>query len=283
MSFPSCCCRLLISSESNVLKPVLPESQFFQVRLTSGLTMSGEPMCSDPERSRQTTRRLRQMYQIGLLGLLSHNRPYAGMRLMQRAASHLALLHKHLPFSRFCRVLAACLEAFADMEMELSRPRTILFSRVDQYLRKLQLPAGLERLDVPDEFLKEMLYLIAVSGSCGPLASAVREEFSIQTLPFTDQTLKDARAAMAGPASDVFKSLSRVLREELGAVKDMLDLASRGASNTDLDYAGLVTSMSTLSKTLSMVGLCTLPPIPCSVSKSWCRYGRNRVRSAEHE
>ncbi len=232
----------------------LPESQFFQVRMDIG-TMSGEPLCDDPARSRQTTRRLRQMYQIGLLGLLHHQRPYAGMKLMQRATTHLAALHAHLPFSRFCRVVGACLESFIDMEMAVNRPRSILFSRVDQLFRKLQMPAGLESLDVPDAFLKEMLYLVAVSGSQGPLSSAVRDEFSMLPLPFSDKTLKETREAMAGPASEVMVSLSRALTEELSAVKDMLDLAERGASSTDLDYAGLVSSMSTLSKTLSMVGL----------------------------
>ena len=154
----------------------LPESQFFVVRVGAP-AVSGDPLCQDPERTRMTTRRLRQMYQIGLLGLLSHKRPYAGMRLMQRATIHLSALHGHLPFSRFCRVVSACLEAFVDMEMALSRPRNILFSRVDQYLRRLQMPAGLESVEVPDAFLKEMLYLVAVSGSCDPLSDQIRQEF----------------------------------------------------------------------------------------------------------
>ena len=75
------------------------------------------------------------------------------------------------------------------------------------------------------------------------------------SLPFSDKTLNEARDAMAGPASEVFSSLASALKEELGSVKDMLDLAERGASSTDLDYAGLMTSMSTLTKTLGMVGL----------------------------
>ncbi|CAM3643143.1 hypothetical protein [Parendozoicomonas haliclonae] len=232
----------------------LPESQFFFVRLDKPATV-GEPLCSDPERTRMTTRRLRQMYQIGLLGLLTHKEPYAGMRLMQRSTRHLSELHRHLPFARFCRVVSACLEAFVDMELELSRPRSVLFSRVDRMLRKLQMPSDIEALDVPDAFIKEMLYLIAVSGSCGSLVEQVKDDFSMSALPFNDRSLKEARKAMTGPDSEVFISLAGALKEELGAVKDMLDLAERGASSTDLDYAGLVSSMSTLSKTLSMVGM----------------------------
>ncbi|MTI14648.1 ferrous iron transporter B [Sansalvadorimonas verongulae] len=240
---------------------VLPESQFFSMTPShaigneSQVDMAGKPLCTDPERSRYTTRRLRQMYQVGLLGMLSHKRPYAGMRLMQRSCSHLSALHSHLPFSRFCTVVSACLEAFVDMEMELTRPRRILFSRVDQLLRKLQLPAGLESLEVADQFLKEMLYLIAVSGSCGQQSNQVLEQFSILPLPFSEKSLQEARNAMAGPASEVLESLSHALTDELSAVKDMLDLAERGANSTDLDYTGLAASMSTLSKTLGVVGL----------------------------
>ena len=239
----------------------LPESQFFSVPHIHDVntdvqaSMAGKPLCTDPERSRHTTRRLRQMYQIGLLGMLTHKRPYAGMRLMQRSCSHLAALHSHLPFSRFCLVASACLEAFVDMEMELTHPRRILFNRVDQLLRKLQLPAGLESLEVPEVFLKEMLYLIAVSGSCGNQTGRVLELFSILPLPFSERSLREARDAMAGPASEVLISLANALKDELSAVKDMLDLAERGANSTDLDYVGLATSMSTLSKTLNMVGL----------------------------
>ncbi len=231
----------------------LPESWFFSVRLDVKPEASAllvEPL----ESNRSPIRRLRQMYQVGLLGMMSQEKPYAGVKLMQRSMLHLHRLSQKEAITELFLVAAACLDAIADVEMALTPNRRILFSRLDQQIRRLQLHAGQHVLDVPRLHQKELLYLLALADNSSELARGVRNRYKITALPFNDASLESARQVMSGPDNGVFQSLSEALGEELASVKDTLDLLERGAGQ-DPDFGQLQNNIARLGKTLSMTGL----------------------------
>ncbi|GAA4648857.1 type IV pilus/biofilm regulator FimL [Kistimonas scapharcae] len=231
----------------------LPESWFFTVRLDVK-TEASEPLVKPLESNKSPIRRLRQMYQMGLLGMMSQEKPYAGVKLMQRSMLHLHRLSQKETITELFLVAAACLEAIADVEMALTPNRRILFSRLDQQIRRLQLNAGQHVLDIPRLHQKELLYLLALADSDSELAQGVRDRYKITALPFNDVSLGNARQVMSGPDNGVFQSLSEALSEELATVKDTLDLLERGAGQ-DPDFGELQNHIVRLGKTLSMTGL----------------------------
>ncbi|MBE7374686.1 ferrous iron transporter B [Pseudomonas lopnurensis] len=231
-------------------QPPLPESFFFSVRLDHA-----RPPIEAPARaggaSAAEVRRLRQMYQIGLLGFIREENLPASLKLMGRALGRFDHLFIDSPVGRLCWIGSAAIEAQLDGQLLPRRSRKQLFSRLDRELKQF---IGNATYEAPRSLLKELLYVVALADSSGPLASQVRQVFSLSSLPFTDHLLEDESQRLAGPGQAVMRSLSSAIREELASLKDLLDLIERGTAQAEA-YSNLYNLLGKMAKTLGMVGL----------------------------
>ena len=231
-------------------QPPLPESFFFSVRLDHARPhIATQPL--DGAAKLNEGKRLRHMYQVGLLGFIREQNPQASLKLMVRAMARLDSLFANEPSGRMCWIGAAALEAQCDAQLLPRKSRKQLFSRLD---RELKLMLGNPQYEAPRSLLKELLYLVALADSHGPHASAMREVFGLTPLPFTDHLLEEEYQRLAGPGQAVMRSLSAAIREELASVKDMLDLLERGTLQGET-LGTLHALLGKLAKTLGMVGL----------------------------
>lgn len=228
-------------------QPPLPESFFFSVRLDQSRAARMVP----GDVSADVTRRLRHMYQVGLLGFIREDNPQAGLKLMLRALARLDSLFGDDSRGRLCWVGAAAVEAQLDGQLLPRKSRKQLFSRLD---RELKQALGNRAYEAPRSMLKELLYLVALADSKGEQASSVREVFGLNALPFTDHLLDEEYQRLSGPGQGVMRSLSSAIREELASVKDLLDLIERGTAQPD-SFGNLHALLGKLAKTLGMVGL----------------------------
>ncbi|MGX5219712.1 ferrous iron transporter B [Pseudomonas segetis] len=228
----------------------LPESFFFSVRLDQPRPRIASAAL-DAAAKEVEGRRLRQMYQVGLLGFIREPNPKSSLKLMTRAMQRLDGLFANEPRGRLCWICAAALEAQNEGLLLARQPRKQLFGRVDRELKKMFLNSSYEP---PRNLLKELLYLVALSDSNGPQVSALRAVFGLTPLPFTDHLIEEESQRLAGPGKSVMRSLSAAIREELSSVKDMLDLIERGTVQADV-LTSLHALLGKMSKTLGMVGL----------------------------
>ena len=231
-------------------QPALPESFFFSVRLDHARPRTAPPSVDGAARESEG-RRLRHMYQVGLLGFIREQNPQASLKLMGRALTRLDSLFANEPRGRLCWVGAAAVEAQVDGQLLTRKSRKQLFSRIDRELKQM-LANG--QYEAPRGLLKELLYLVALADTRGPQAAALSEVFGLTPLPFTDHLLEEEYQRLSGPGQAVMRSLSSAIREELNSVKDMLDLIERGTLQSD-SLNSLHTLLGKLSKTLGMVGL----------------------------
>jgi hypothetical protein len=231
-------------------QPTLPESFFFSVRLDHPRPPSNAPVgVFDP--LSVEVKRLRHMYQIGLLGFLREENPAASLKLMLRAVVRLDSLLANDERGRLCWIAAAALEAQVDGQLLPRRTRKMLFSRIDRELKQLLLSSSYE---APRNLLKELLYLVVLADSRGPRATQVRELFSLLPLPFTDHLLEESYQRLSGPGQAVMRSLSTAIRDELSSLKDQLDLIERGTVSAE-GLSHLHSVLGKVSKTLGMIGL----------------------------
>lgn len=228
----------------------LPESFFFSVRLDHPRPPVTEAV-RDPQTRALEARRLRQMYQVGLLGFIRDHNGLASLKLMGRALARLDLLYASSPAGRLCWLASAALEAQLDGQLLPRQSRKQLFARVDRELRQL---IGNGAYEPPRGLLKELLYLVALAESNGPAATQVREIFSLSPLPFTDHLIEDESERLAGPGQATMRSLSSAIREEMVSLKDLLDLIERQTAPPE-SFGNLHSLMGKLAKTLGMVGL----------------------------
>ncbi|TDL94002.1 ferrous iron transporter B [Stutzerimonas stutzeri ATCC 17588 = LMG 11199] len=231
-------------------QPPLPESFFFSVRLDHARPATEVPPRPGGAPAAEA-RRLRQMYQVGLLGFIREENLPASLKLMGRALSRLDHLFIETPASRLCWIGSAALESQLDGQLLPRKSRKQLFSRLDRELKQV---LGNPAYEAPRSLLKELLYVVALADSKGPLASQVRQIFSLSPLPFTDHLLEDESQRLAGPGQAVMRSLSSAIREELASLKDLLDLIERGTAQAEA-YSNLHNLLGKLAKTLGMVGL----------------------------
>lgn len=239
-------------------EPELPESYFFSVRLDQRPPITEPTRLAARERSAQA-RRMRQMYQVGLLGFLRDVNSLASLRLMARALERsAALLHDHvggyLPW-----VAAATAEGFAQGRLTPTRERKQLFARVDRELRQM---LGNELHEPARSTLKELLYLLALAGVDAAHPQQVMSAYGIERLGFTDAQLEAGKKRLAGPGHAVMHSLSAAIREELETVKDLIDLiesevrngGEQARSAVSDNFSRLYVQVGLLGKTLEMVG-----------------------------
>ncbi|PAV47517.1 ferrous iron transporter B [Pseudomonas sp. HAR-UPW-AIA-41] len=229
-------------------QPLLPESFFFSARLDQPRPPRTQAASDDVHAD---GRRLRHMYQVGLLGYIREQNAVASLRLMGRAMERLDSLLGEQTAARLCWIAAGAIEAIIDGQLLPRRSRKQLFSRLDRELKNLLGKPGYEP---PRAMLKELLYLVALADSKGERCEQLREALSFTSLPFTDHMLEEEYQRLAGPGHAVLRSLSSAIRDELTAVKDLLDLIERGSAQGE-SFGNLHAVLGKLGKTLGMVGL----------------------------
>ncbi|MCF3997852.1 ferrous iron transporter B, partial [Pseudomonas aeruginosa] len=119
-------------------QPALPESFFFSARLDIPRPPSTaiDHLPSEAELGEES-RRMRHMYQIGLLGLIREQNLYPSLKLMGRALARLDSLHGGVARSRLCWIGAAAIESIVDGQLLPRKSRKQLFSRIDRELKQL--------------------------------------------------------------------------------------------------------------------------------------------------
>ena len=201
----------------------------------------------DPE---LMARRLRQMYQIGLLGYLRDTSD-ANLTLMHKALARLDRLYIGQDTYNFFWIAAAALEACEQGRLSSSYERKYLLARLDRQIKHSTADISAK---VEPGLLKDLLYVVALAQSQGPLATAVREAYEVVALPYTEADLLAMREALKGPGLRVYSSLAGVLHEELASAKDELDLIERGTAAASTPDQ-LLARLYSLEKTFNTVGL----------------------------
>jgi len=228
----------------------LPESFFFRCKLAAPRPQVAPTLLDNPSRN-LLARRLRQMYQVGLLGILREQNAQASIKLMARAFERLDKLFAGTRGDKLFWVAAAALESLENGGLLLRKQRRRLFSQLDRELRqRLQNPEH----ESPKELYKELLYLLSLSTSEGSRTRELQSSFELPRLPFTDHDLKEHHQLLSRPNRSVMHSLTQAVREELTSIQEIVDLIGRG-SHGEESLTSLKVQLGLLANTLAMIDL----------------------------
>lgn len=228
----------------------LPESHFYPLDFAS-LNTTLRPG-SNEGIERRAFNRLRQMYQLGLLALIRDDGITAATPLLQRA---LQRWESYLgsPVATLCWVASAALEAVEDTPLHLTTARKRLFAQVDREVKKRSGLHGSTDLQPPRQLLGELLYLVALAGEgCGRCAE-VKAAYTLPDPGYSEHEILQAFDRLRGPGVDVMRSVAEALREEIAAIKDLLDLLARNAGDPEQSLETLKHALQRLWKTFKML------------------------------
>jgi hypothetical protein len=238
-------------------EPVLPESHFFSINLNYVPALPAfEPIGVSDKDFRPLLSRLRHMYQLGLLGVLRNKQTVPSLGLMRRALIRLQRLGgKDKPLTLLWWLSNLAIVAMVRQNMEMIESRKMLLSRIDRVIRQVQKGGALAYGAAPPKGLvKELMYLLVLSGQESDTIKALQRGYGILPLQMTDKELAKERQALRGPSAHTVSSLSRVLQTEITTTKNVLEQASVNQYRID-DLPALQDSLGKVAETLGVVGL----------------------------
>ncbi|MBK8972771.1 MAG: chemotaxis protein [Hahellaceae bacterium] len=253
----------------------LPDSYFFDVDIPRSTPVGlGEDVPAKTFEYR--VRRMRHMYQVGLLTLLRQRETDIAFRLLERAANGLHRLCATSSIAMLWRLTGMASSLMLHHQFEITHERKRLFMRIERYAGELAKLGKVSTAKPPSETVaRELVYIIAISGDEGEATRQLLSEFKLTPSAFDEKKLVAHRHFLMGPGSDVLTSLSKALNEEINLIKDKLDIIERGIETPEgngLD--AIAESLIKLSDTLQMLDLKRLGELAKSVGlrvEGWAR------------
>lgn len=236
----------------------IPDSHFFEVDTGLAVPPSTTSLGTATEDVAALARRLRHMYQVGFLQVLNGQQLPPSLGMMARAVSRVTGIASQRPSFKLWRLADLALQALLDNGMEVYKNRKLLFGQLDRQLKALAEAgeAGLD-IDPPALILKELLYIIALSGGQQPEIKEVLAAFNISDTKITEKDVIQEREALSGPNSATISSLITVLQDEINRVKGMLEATSESGFSPGQGTAELAGELQKIADILVMVGLGT--------------------------
>jgi len=227
----------------------LPEAYFFLVNLRPKLQVPAAEASSN-----FPYRRARQMYQLGLIGLIRGHGRRGPLQVMQRAIRRFEQASRGGASWLFWYVVEGALDALSQDSFEMTPQRLTLLGHLDRQVRRIQDTEGKAFAEkLPDWLLKEFVYLVALAEPESERLSKLQAEFQTGR-EAKEKYLAVARSRLSGPDQSALQSLSEALQDELQSVKDLVDLFER-TDISQASYEDFVSSLARIGDTLQIANL----------------------------
>ncbi|MFP6847475.1 MAG: Hpt domain-containing protein [Pseudomonas sp.] len=200
-------------------------------------------------------RKLRQMLQVALVGVIRNQDMPTNLGYMARVFARLENLCKDSPLGSLWQIASGVVEGLANGSVANGSSIRTLLRQVDKELKRL-LEQGVDGLNqsAPDELNKNLLFYVAKSSAQSPRVSALREQYRLDDALPNNDVVDEERARLAGPDRDAMRSVVAALCEELVRVKDSLDLFVRSDRSQVADLDSLVAPLKQIADTLAVLG-----------------------------
>ncbi|WP_273205700.1 Hpt domain-containing protein [Marinobacter subterrani] len=202
-------------------------------------------------------RKLRQMYQFALAGVIREADLAAHFDYMQKVIQRLVRLCQKTPRGELWKAASAFIETLQANVNPVNAAAKSLLRELDNEVRRLtDEHADVLQQPVPEALFKHLLYYVARARDLeSPQISALRDAYQLnQALPSEDDVVA-ARSRVSGPGRDAIHSVVGALNEELAKLKDQLDLYVRSELRQNSELEELLPGLRQVANTLAVLGL----------------------------
>ena len=203
----------------------------------------------------QWARRLRPKFQAGLLGLIRGDGEDRGLPSLIEVANRMESIATTAPLYQLWWVTGALLDALRAGGLEASVTVKRLLGHADRELKRLY-TEGEEAYtgSPPIELLNNLLYYVARATTRGERVDAVRSSFRLGELLPVDESVEQERESLSAPSVRLMRTVAAAIKEDLGRVKDALDLYTRKGGPPE-ELAPQVDLLKKIGDTLAVLGL----------------------------
>lgn len=237
-------------------QPVIPECEFFNVDVSYSHRPKASSTAIEADDLAALIRRLRHMFQVGLLNTLQGKQTRSALGIMQRALERLEIISGDRPKTKLWWISSAALEVLRTNNMELNKARKMVLTAIDRQIKGL-LAKGIQGFDeaAPDALIKQLLFILALAHKSTDKSKAILAAFEVDSLGYSDQELRSEREALKGPSINTVSSVAAVLTDELRAIKEILENASQASDKGLTEYDELAAHLAKVADILAVVGL----------------------------
>jgi chemosensory pili system protein ChpA (sensor histidine kinase/response regulator) len=204
----------------------------------------------------QWARKLRTRFQLGLLGWIKGERVDQNLEILSRAAEKLEQVATTQPLFQLWWVVGAVLEALREGGLEGTASVKRLLGQADREMKRLYEQSEARYGNSPPlELLNNLLYYVARARSSGPRVAAVRASFRLTELLPVDDHVEQARESLSAPSVKLMKTVAAAIKEDLGRVKDALDIFVRQGGTQVDELAPQLELLKKIADTLGVLGL----------------------------
>ncbi len=128
-----------------------------------------------------------------------------------------------------------------------------LGARIERHLRAVA--RGAEASPLPPAVQRGLLYYLARVEAPGECVRALQDHYGLRELLHEERRIEEAREGLFGPGADTLRTVADAISEDVAAVKDTLDLYSRGSARDGDELQGAAEAMGRIADTLGILGL----------------------------
>ena len=200
--------------------------------------------------------RLRPKFQLALLGWIRGDNVGAHLATLARVAAAFENSAVRNDQHQLWWVVGGVLEALAEGGLDTSVALKRLLGQADRRIKHV-IDEGIDAFDryPVDDLLNNLLYYVARATTAGPRISEIRTAFNLSELLPGDEQVEHAREALGAPSAKLMKTVGSAIREDLGKVKDVLDIFVRTGMNKPSELVPQLELLKKISDTLGVLGL----------------------------
>ncbi|MBV9346284.1 MAG: Hpt domain-containing protein, partial [Gammaproteobacteria bacterium] len=239
---------------------LLSEGTLLLLNLKSEAQAQPQPQAATPGEPpltvEQWARRLRARYQVGLIGWIRGERIEQNLETLGAVARKLEQIATRQPVYQLWWVIGAVIEALREHGLEGGQSVKRLLGLGDREIRRLY-EQGEARYaqNPPVELLNNLLYYVGRAESGGTRVQAVRASFRLAELLPVDESIEQERENLSAPSIKLMQTVAAAIREDLGKVKDVLDIFVRRGAGHPQELASQVELLRKIGDTLGVLGL----------------------------
>ncbi len=212
----------------------------------------GEP----PLTVEQWARRLRAKFQVGLIGWIRGERIEQNLETLASVSQKMEEIATRQPVFQLWWVVGAVIEALRENGLEEGVSVKRLLGLADREMKRLYDEGEGRYAQTPAvELLNNLLYYVGRAESSGPRVTAVRTSFKLGELLPVDETIEQERENLSAPSVKLMQTVAAAIREDLGKVKDVLDIFVRRGAGQPQELSSQVEMLRKIGDTLGVLGL----------------------------
>ena len=200
--------------------------------------------------------KLRPKFQAALLGWIRGERGEACLAELIEVCDAIEATAETEPVRQLWAVTAGVLTAlqYGDFEPSVSIKR--LLGQADRELKRL-IDSGEQTFisAPPVDLMNSLLYYVARATSEAPRLNDLRRAFGVDTTIPGAEEIEQAREDLAGPSIKLMRTVGDAIKEDLGQVKDVLDIFVRTGMDNMAELKPQLDMLKKIGDTLGVLGL----------------------------